>query len=63
MLTKKRLLADAKRKKQRPAVFVRTSIVKPNAYVAKGYRKGVMPSYARLTKKQLADLVAFVSKG
>ena len=62
-LTKAGLTADAKRAKQSLQAFVRTSIVKPNAYVAKGYKKGLMPSFAKLTKKQLDDLVAFVSKG
>ena len=61
-LTKVRLTADAKRAKQPYAVFIRTSIVKPKAFVAKGY-KPVMPSYAKLSKKQLDDLVAFVAKG
>jgi cytochrome c oxidase subunit 2 len=62
-LTKARLVADAKRAKQPLQAFVRTSIVKPNAFVPKGFKKGVMPSFAKLTKKQLDDLVAFVAKG
>jgi mono/diheme cytochrome c family protein len=61
-LTKARLGADAKRAKQPVTTFIRTSIVKPKAFVASGY-KPVMPSYARLTKKQLDDLVAFIAKG
>lgn len=63
VLTKALLAADAKRAGQSLEVFVRTSIVKPNAYVAKGFKKGVMPASTRLTKKQLDDLVAFVAKG
>ena len=62
-LTKTRLAADAKRTKLPLQTFVRTSIVKPNAYVAKGFSKGVMPLFPKLTKKQLDDLVAFVAKG
>ena len=61
-LTKARLTADAKRARQSYTLFIRTSIVKPKAFVAKGY-KPVMPSFARLSKKQLDDLVAFVAKG
>lgn len=61
-LTKARLTADAKRAKQPYTAFIRTSIVKPKAFVAKGY-KPVMPSFAKLSKKQLDDLVAFVAKG
>jgi len=33
--------------------------VKPSAFVRGGYRKGVMPPFAPLAKKQLANLVAF----
>jgi cytochrome c oxidase subunit 2 len=61
-LTKARLTADAKRAKQPYATFIRTSIVKPKAFVARGY-KPLMPSFARLSKKQLDDLVAFIAKG
>lgn len=61
-LTKARLTADAKRAKQPLAIFIRTSIVKPRAFVARGY-KPVMPGYAKLSKKQLDDLVAFIAKG
>lgn len=63
-VTKKILAADAKRAKvKKLTTFIRLSIVKPDAYVAKGYRKGLMPAYAKLTKKQLNDLVAFIAKG
>lgn len=61
-LTKVRLTADAKRAKQPLTTFIRTSIVKPKAFVASGF-KPVMPSYAKLSKKQLDDLVAFIAKG
>jgi mono/diheme cytochrome c family protein len=62
-ITKARIAADAKKAKKTVPVFVRASIVTPNAFVAKGYKKGVMPSYTKLTKKQLDDLVAFVATG
>jgi cytochrome c oxidase subunit 2 len=61
-LTKARLTADAKRAKQPYTTFIRTSIVKPKAFVASGY-KPVMPSYTKLSRKQLDDLVAFVATG
>ena len=61
-LTRARLTADAKRAKQSYRVFIRTSIVAPKTYVAKGYAP-VMPSFSRLSKKQLDDLVAFVASG
>lgn len=41
--------------------FIATSIADPNAYVAPGFSKGLMPPYnASLSSKQIADLVAFV---
>lgn len=61
-LTKARLAADAKRAKQPLTTFIRTSLVKPKAFVSKGY-KPVMPSFAKLSKKQLDDLVVFIAKG
>ena len=61
-LTKARLAADAKKAEQPLATFVRTSVVRPKSFVAPGYPP-VMPSFARLSKKQLDDLVAFVAKG
>jgi mono/diheme cytochrome c family protein len=61
-LSKARLTLDAKRAKQPYALFVRTSIVVPKKFVAPGY-KPVMPSYSKLTKKQLDDLVAFIATG
>jgi cytochrome c2 len=42
--------------------FIRESIVKPNAYIEKGYPKGVMPeSFASLPKSTLDALVAFLA--
>ncbi len=45
-------------------VFVRESIVDPNAEVAQGFPQGVMPGdYGQnLSAKQIADLVAFLSQ-
>lgn len=44
------------------AAFIHTSIVDPNAYIAPGYSKGIMPENfgTQLSSKQLDDLVAFV---
>jgi mono/diheme cytochrome c family protein len=53
----------AKQVNQPVADFVRKSIVDPDAYVEKGYPKGVMPkSYASLPEQDLQDLVDFLSK-
>jgi mono/diheme cytochrome c family protein len=41
--------------------FVRESIVQPDAYVEKGFPEGVMPAWSG-DEKQLADLVAFLTK-
>jgi mono/diheme cytochrome c family protein len=42
--------------------FIRESIVKPDAYVEKGYAKGVMPpTFASLPKPTLDALVAFIA--
>lgn len=47
------------------AAFVEQSIVDPNAYVAKGYQKGLMPTTFKssLSSSQLNDLVAFILSG
>ena len=47
------------------ADFLRQSIVDPNAFIASGYPKGVMPSNfgQQLSKTELADLVAFLQSG
>lgn len=57
--------ADAKKANMTLAAFVRQSIVDPNAFVASGYAKGVMPTTfgTSLSKTQLDDLVAFVAGG
>jgi mono/diheme cytochrome c family protein len=50
--------------KGKSAAFVRTSILDPNATIASGYQKDVMPASYRsqLTARQIADLVAFLLK-
>ena len=41
--------------------FIAQSIADPNAYIAPGYSKGLMPPFgSTLSKKQIADLVAFI---
>ncbi|MGH2921546.1 MAG: c-type cytochrome [Gaiellaceae bacterium] len=46
------------------AEYIRQSIVDPNAEIAEGFQPGLMPGdYGeKLTPKQLADLVAFLSQ-
>jgi mono/diheme cytochrome c family protein len=46
------------------AAFVRESIVDPNAEIAKGFPRNVMPQdyEQRLSKRQLSDLVAFLTQ-
>jgi mono/diheme cytochrome c family protein len=50
--------------KGKDATFIRESIVDPNAEVAQGYQPGIMPGDfgEKLSAKQLADLVAFLSQ-
>jgi cytochrome c551/c552 len=47
------------------AAFINESIANPDAYIAKGYNKGIMPSTfgSSLSKTQLNDLVAFILSG
>ena len=56
---------DATKNNVQLAAFIRESIVNPNAYIAPGYPKSVMPQTfgSTLTKTQLADLVAFIAAG
>ena len=46
------------------AAFIRESIVDPNAEVAQGYAQGIMPGDydQKLSPKQIADLIAFLSE-
>jgi cytochrome c551/c552 len=58
--------SDAKADKNMAlAAFVHESIVNPDAYVAKGYSKGVMPTTfgSSLSSSQLNNLVAFIVSG
>ena len=45
--------------------FVKESIVNPDAYIAKGYTKGLMPTNfgSKIKGTQLDDLVAFIVSG
>ena len=54
--------ADAKTAHMALAAFVLESIVKPDAFIAHGYQKGLMPTTfgTTLTKAQLDALVAFI---
>jgi mono/diheme cytochrome c family protein len=56
---------DAKKAGEALPAFVEQSILDPNAYVASGYPKNLMPSNfgKRLSKSQIQDLVAFVVSG
>lgn len=55
--------ADAKKANMPLAAFVRESIVKPDAFIAPGYKKGLMPTTfgTTLTKAQLDSLVSFIA--
>jgi cytochrome c551/c552 len=59
-----KLAADAQKAHQGPLPqYVLTSITDPGAYVVPGYPNGVMPmDFSKLPKKQLADLVAFLTQ-
>jgi mono/diheme cytochrome c family protein len=50
--------------KNKSSAFARESIVHPNASIAAGYQRGVMPTTYRsqLTMRQIADLVVFLMK-
>jgi mono/diheme cytochrome c family protein len=57
-----KLPAEAQQAKQPLAAFVRTSITDPNAYVAPGYPKNVMPATfgKAIPKQQLDALVTYL---
>src|SRR5215212_3646998 len=58
------LEADAKKADQGSVEeYAATSIKNPNAYVVPGFPQGVMPSYDKLSEKELANLVAFLTQG
>jgi cytochrome c oxidase subunit 2 len=57
------LVADAARAGQPLDTFIRESIVNPDAYVEKGYAKGIMPkTFSSLPKAQLDALVQFLAQ-
>jgi mono/diheme cytochrome c family protein len=58
-----RVRADAEAAGKHVKPFVYESIVSPNAYVAEGYPRNVMPQdfSDTLTDEQLAELVAFIT--
>jgi len=46
------------------ATFTFDSIKNPDAYIQPGYKSGLMPNFGQtLTLKQIADLVAYLTKG
>jgi mono/diheme cytochrome c family protein len=59
-----KLAADAQKANQGSVEqYAFTSIKNPSSYVVPGYPNGVMPNYgAQLSDKQIADLVAFLTK-
>jgi mono/diheme cytochrome c family protein len=57
-----KLKASAATAGQELDAFIATSIMDPNAYIAPGYKPGIMPKFP-LDSKQVADLVAFLSSG
>ena len=56
---------DAKADGMALPAFIHESIVNPDAYIAKGYTKGLMPTNfgSQLTASQVNDLVAFLLSG
>ena len=58
-----RLVAYAARAGKPLDAFIRESIVSPDAYIEKGFPKGVMPhTFASLPKDQLDALVQFLTQ-
>jgi cytochrome c551/c552 len=58
-------LSEAAQKAGQPLdEFIRQSIVDPNAYIAPGYPRGVMPeTFSSLPKQQLDALVQYLAGG
>jgi mono/diheme cytochrome c family protein len=57
------LAADAQKANQGSlAAYTAESIKNPGAYVVPGFPNGVMPPFASLGDKKIADLVAFVTQ-
>jgi cytochrome c551/c552 len=59
------LTADAAGAKEPLDAFVKESIVDPDAYIAPGFTKGIMPGTfgTSLSATQIANLVAFLTQG
>ncbi len=54
--------ADYKGTAKTAADYLRESIVNPDAYVAKGFTKGIMiKDFGKLAEQELADLVAYLT--
>ena len=58
-----KLASYAKQAKKPLEPFTHESIVQPDAYVQPGFPRGVMPSFASLSKDQVDALVSFLTKG
>src|SRR5262249_51491584 len=56
------LKASAAKAGQPLDAFIAESIMDPNAYIAPGYKPGIMPKFP-LDSTQVADLVAYLSSG
>jgi cytochrome c551/c552 len=56
--------ADAKKAGMSLDAFIKQSITDPNAFIAPGFQKGIMPStFASLPPAKLAALVSFIAGG
>ena len=58
-----KIASYAKQAKKPLEPFTHESIVQPDAYVQPGFPRGVMPSFASLSKDQVDALVSFLTKG
>jgi mono/diheme cytochrome c family protein len=56
------LKASAAKAGQELDAFIATSIMDPNAYIAPGFKPGVMPKFP-FDEKKVADLVAYLKSG
>jgi len=56
---------DAKKANMPLAAFMKQSIVDPNAYIAPGFKKGIMPTNfgQTLSAAKIAALVSYISSG
>ena len=58
-----RVEASAQRAGEPVDDYVRESIVRPDAYIAPGFRAGVMPAFEQLSDEQLDALVQYLTRG